>query len=143
MEFRVNREALKPGTLAEYRRLLSCYVLDQFGSKAVASITPRRSEHFLSGLMQRGLAPTTPKHAWNALNRVMEYARTHGGISCNPAERVDFGGGHAVGDHEKFEHHPLTVEQVGRVAAVVGERYPIYGLLTLFLAYSGLRSAAC
>jgi len=61
-----------------------------------------------------------------------EVRRTHGGISSNPAERVDFGGGHAVGDHEKFEHHPPTAEQVGRVAAVVGERYPVYGLLTLF-----------
>jgi len=118
-------------------------VLDQFGSKAVASITPRHCEQFLSGLMQRGLAPKTTEHVWSALNRVMKYAMTHGGISSNPAERVDFGGGHAVGDHEKFEHHPLTAEQVGRVAAVVGERYPIYALLTLFLAYSGLRSAEC
>jgi len=129
--------------LDEYRRLLTCYVLDQFGSKAVASITPRHCEQFLSALMQRGIAPKTTKHAWSALSRVMKYAMTHGGISSNPAERVDFGGGHAVGDHEKFEHHPLTAEQVGKVAAVVGERYPTYALLTLFLAYSGLRSAEC
>jgi len=118
-------------------------VLDQFGSKAVASITPRHCEQFLSGLMQRGIAPKTTKHAWSAFSRVMKYAMTHGGISSNPAERVDFGGGHAVGDHEKFEHHPLTAEQVGKVAAVVGERYPTYALMTLFLAYSGLRSAEC
>jgi len=143
MEVRVHRGALKSGTLDEYRRLLTCYVLDQFGSKAVASITPRHCEQFLSGLMQRGIAPKTTKHAWSAFGRVMKYAMTHGGISSNPAERVDFGGGHAVGDHEKFEHHPLTAEQVGKVAAVVGERYPAYALLTLFLAYSGLRSAEC
>lgn len=108
-------------------------MLDQFGSKAVASITPRHCEQFLSGLMQRGLAPKTTEHVWSALNRVMKYAMTHGGISSNPAERVDFGGGHAVGDHEKFEHHPPTAEQVGRVAAVVGERYPVYGLRTRVL----------
>jgi len=143
MQVRVHRGALKSGSLAEYRRLLTCYVLDQFGSKAVASITPRHCEQFLSGLMQRGIAPKTTRHAWSALNRVMKYAMTHGGISSNAAERVDFGGGHAVGDHEKFEHHPLTAEQVGKVAAVVGERYPTYGLMTLFLAYSGLRSAEC
>ncbi len=143
LEVRVHRGALKSGTLDEYRRLLTCYVLDQFGGKAVASITPRHCEQFLSALMQRGIAPKTTKHAWSAFSRVMKYAMTHGGISSNPAERVDFGGGHAVGDHEKFEHHPLTAEQVGKVAAVVGERYPIYGLLTLFLAYSGLRSAEC
>jgi len=65
-------------------------VLDQFGSKAVASITPRHCEQFLSGLMQRGLAPKTTEHVWSALNRVMKYAMTHGGISSNPAERVDF-----------------------------------------------------
>ena len=48
-----------------------------------------------------------------------------------------------MGDHEQFEHHPLTGEQVGRVAASLGDRYPAYELMVLFLAYSGLRSADC
>ena len=69
--------------------------------------------------MHRGIAPKTTKHAWSALNRVMKYAMTHGGISLNPAERVDFGGGHAVGDYEKFEHHPLTAEPGSTVCGCV------------------------
>jgi integrase len=37
-------------------------------------------------------------------------------------------------------HHPLTAEQVAAVAVSVGIRYPVYELLTLFAAYTGLRA---
>jgi integrase len=35
---------------------------------------------------------------------------------------------------------PLTAEQVGALAASIGERYPVYQLFTLFAAYTGLRA---
>ncbi|MEU9806596.1 site-specific integrase [Mycobacterium sp. NPDC050853] len=50
------------------------------------------------------------------------------------------------GDHEKFEHHPLTADHVGRLsAAIAGElpglpEYPVYALMVEFMAYSGLRA---
>ena len=44
-------------------------------------------------------------------------------------------------DREPFRPHPLTGEEVAAVAATVAERAPIYGLVILFLAYSGLRAA--
>jgi integrase len=37
-------------------------------------------------------------------------------------------------------HHPLTAEQVAAVAVSIGTRYPVYELLTLFAAYTGLRA---
>ena len=36
---------------------------------------------------------------------------------------------------------PLTAPQVAALAAAVGERWPVYGLLVLFMAYTGLRAA--
>lgn len=143
MDVKVANGRLKETTAAEYRRLLRCYVLDSFGGQAIGGIAPRHCEDFLAGLVGRGIAPKTVGHAWSAFKRVMKYALQHDAIKSNPAERVEYGGGHAVGDHQQFEHHPLTGEQVGRVAAHVGERYPAYELMVLFLAYSGLRSAEC
>ncbi|MFT4200128.1 hypothetical protein [Gordonia sp. (in: high G+C Gram-positive bacteria)] len=74
---------------------------------------------------------------------MLKYATRHGAIAANPTEQVDFNTGHSVGDHEKFQHHPLTAEQVAAAAHVVGERYPVYELLAYFLPYSGLRKAEC
>jgi len=40
-----------------------------------------------------------------------------------------------------FAPRPLTGPQLAALAAQVGERYEVYGLLVLFMAYSGLRAA--
>ena len=48
---------------------------------------------------------------------------------------------YAVGDDAGFEPHPLSAPQVAALAAKVGERYPVYELLVLFMAYTGLRAA--
>ena len=37
--------------------------------------------------------------------------------------------------------HPLTAPEVAALSANVGERYPVYELLVLFMAYTGLRAA--
>ena len=143
MDAKVARGALKANTAAEYRRLLIGYVLPLLGAKAIASVTPADCEALLVTLSQRNLSPKTIKHVWVVTRRVLKYAVAHGGIAFNPADRVDFGSARAMGDHARFEHHPLTADQVSRVAAIVGERYPAYELMVLFLAYSGLRSAEC
>ena len=71
-------------------------------------------------------------------------------IPSNPADRVDYAMNRSTGDHEKFEHHPLTAKQVGELsAAIAGEpsiaaelpAYAIYGLMVEFLAYTGLRAS--
>jgi integrase len=132
---------LKASTLAEYERLLKCYVLERFGPMAIATVNPQALENWLAGLVAHGLSPKTIKHAWDAAVRVLKYGVRHGALASNPADRVDWGSGHGVGDVEKFEHHPLTPKQVAAVAEKVGERYPVYELAVLFLAYTGLRSA--
>jgi integrase len=132
---------LKADTLAEYERQLASHALPEFGATAIASITPAHCERFLTTLVGRGLTPATVKHHWSTVRRVFVYALRHDAITSNPADRVDFSAGHATGDWERFEHHPLTADQVAAVAASVGTRYPVYELLTLFAAYTGLRAA--
>ncbi len=69
----------------------------------------------------------------------------HGAIVSNSCDCVDHGGGRATGDHEKFQHHPLTAEQLGQVSAAVAGNadglavYPELALIVDSLAYRGLR----
>ncbi|MGX9294108.1 MULTISPECIES: tyrosine-type recombinase/integrase [Tsukamurella] len=157
---KVAQGRLKQRTLDDYEKVLRRYALDHFGGRAVASITPRDCELFLAGLVgqqsrQNGgepIKPATVKHAWGTFRRVMRYALQQGALTANPCDRVDFATNRATGDHDKFEHHPLTAAQVAKLSAAVGGEldgkpsaelpaYPVYALMVDFLAYSGLRSA--
>ncbi|MFE0751043.1 tyrosine-type recombinase/integrase [Gordonia sp. NPDC058843] len=154
-QLKVAQGRLKQRTLDGYEKEVKCYLLPPFGSKAIAAITPKDCEQFLTSLVgkrsrQNGGKPVSPgtvKHAWGTLRRVMKYAMQHGAIVSNPCDRVDYDGGRATGDREKFQHHPLTAEQVGRVSAAVAGNvdglpaYSEYALMVEFLAYSGLRAS--
>ena len=158
---RVASGKLKQATADEYARLLRCYVLPELGDAAVASITPARCEQFLAALVRRQsrqgnaepLSPGTVKHAWDVLRRVLKHAVRHKAIAVNPCAAVDFTGGKATGDRERFEHHPLTAAQVGALSAAIAGHppadyigpalpaYPAYALMVEFMAYIGLRAA--
>ncbi|OAN40337.1 tyrosine-type recombinase/integrase [Mycolicibacterium iranicum] len=152
---KVAQGKLKQRTVDEYDRLLRTYVLGTLGGTAVAAITPARCEALLTALVRQAsrqgdkkpLTPGTVKHVWDVLRRVLRYALHHGAIVTNPTDRVDFSASRSTGDREAFEHHPLTAEQVGRLAAAVrGDApglpaYPAYALMVEFMAYTGLRAA--
>jgi integrase len=72
------------------------------------------------------------------LRAVFVYAMRHKAIASNPTDGVDFSANSAKRRNRR--HHPLTAKQVAAVAASVGTRYPVYELLTLFAAYTGLRA---
>jgi integrase len=69
---------------------------------------------------------------------VFVYALRHKAITSNPIDGVDFSGNSAKRHNSR--HYPLSAEQVAAVAGSVGERYPVYELLTLFAAYTGMRA---
>ena len=82
------------------------------------------------------------RNVWQMLDRVLEYAYEHKAIGAVPTDVIDRSAMHyAVGDDTGFEPHPLTAPQVAALAAKVGERYEVYELLVLFMAYTGLRAA--
>jgi integrase len=65
-------------------------------------------------------------------------ALRHKAITANPVDGVDFSASSA--QRRNRRHHPLTAEQVAAVANSIGERYPVYELMTYFAAYTGLRA---
>lgn len=129
---------LRPDTVEGYEKRLAVYALPEFGARPIASITPADCEQFLASLVARGIAPATLKHHWSVLRAVFVYAVRHKAIPANPVDAVDYSGNSAQRRNKR--HYPLTGEQVGALAASVGERYPVYSLFTLFAAYTGLRA---
>ena len=129
---------VKSDTVDGYEGRLAVYALPEFGAKAIASITPAHCEQFLAALVARGLTPATLKHHWSVLRSVFLYALRHKAIASNPIDGVDFSSNSARRRNRR--HHPLTAEEVVAIAARVGTRYPVYELLTLFAAYTGLRA---
>ncbi len=147
---RVQLGTLKQRTCDDSESVLRRYVLDRFGAKAIASISPMDAEQYLAALVRqpskqrdhKPLAPATVTHAWNTFRAVMRYALRHKAILYNPCDSVDFAARRAVGDKSSFEHHPLTARQVSDLsAAITDDGYPVYGLMVTFLAYTGLRAS--
>lgn len=129
---------VKADTIDGYEKRLAVYALPEFGGRAIASVTPAHCEQFLAALVAKGVSPATLKHHWSVLRNVFRYAVRHRAITSNPCDGVDFS---ANGSQRRNRrHYPLTSAQVAAVAASVGERYPVYELLTLFAAYTGLRA---
>lgn len=130
--------SIKARTLAEYRRILDTYVLPEFATRPIGSITPADARRFRADLVSRGLARGTIKHAFDVFRRVLDTAVTDGALPANPAASVPR---LRQTDTQPFTPHPLSAEQVAAVAGHVAARVPVYGLVVLFAAYTGLRAA--
>ena len=129
---------VKSDTVDGYEGCLAVYALPEFGAKAIASITPAHCEQFIAALVARGLTPATLKHHWSVLRSVFLYALRHKAIASNPIDGVDFSSNSAKRRNRR--HHPLRASEVAAIAEKIGERYPVYQLLTLFAAYTGPRA---
>ncbi|WP_300018592.1 site-specific integrase [Pseudonocardia sp.] len=132
---------VKARTLAEYGRLYRTYVAPEFGTRPIGSVTTADARRFRAGLVKRGLARSTVKQVFDVFRRVLDVALTDGAIPANPAASVPNLRRSATGDDEPFTPHPLSGDQVGAVAESIRARVPLYGLVVLFLAYTGLRAA--
>jgi integrase len=137
-QVRVASGNLKADTVNGYEQRLAVYALPEFGGTAIASITSTDCEQFLAALVAHKIAPATLKHHWSTFRAVFVYALRHKAIASNPVDGVNYSGNGAKRRNKR--HHPLTAEQLSAVAASIGERYPVYELLTLFAAYTGLRA---
>ncbi|NDJ91829.1 tyrosine-type recombinase/integrase [Mycolicibacter kumamotonensis] len=132
---------LKERTCDRYEGTIKAHLLPAFGGKAVGAISVADCDQFRAALLV-GRRPRTVRAVWQMLDRVLEYAYEHNAISAVPTDVIDRAAAHhGVGDDSGFEPHPLTAAQAAALAAKVGERYSVYGLLVLFMAYTGLRAA--
>jgi integrase len=137
---------LKSRTCERYEGTIRTHLLKPFGAKAVSAITVTDCERFRADLLAT-LPPRTVRNVWQLLDRVLEYAYERQAIGAVPTDVIDRAAVHyAVGDPQGFTPHPLTAPQVAALAAQVasgqaGQAGPVYGLLVLFMAYTGLRAA--
>ena len=132
---------LKSRTCERYEGTIRHHLLKPFGAKAVGAVTVTDCERFRADLLA-SRRPRTVRTIWQMLDRVLEYAYEHKAIGAVPTDVIDRAAVHyAVGDEAGFEPHPLTAPQAAALAAKVAERYEVYGLLVLFMAYTGLRAA--
>jgi integrase len=135
------RGKLKERTCDRYEGTIRAHLLPAFGAKAVGAITVTDCESFRAELLANR-RPRTVRTVWQLLDRILEYAYEQRAIGAVPTDVIDRAAVHyAVGDHIPFTPHPLTAPQVAALAAKIGERYPVYELLVLFMAYTGLRAA--
>ena len=132
---------LKQHTCDRYEGTIRTHLLPVFGAKAVGAVTVTDCEQFRADLLATR-RPRTVRTIWQLLDRVLEYAYEHKSIGAVPTDVIDRAAArYAVGDDTGYEPHPLTAPQVAALAAKVGERYAVYELLVLFMAYTGLRAA--
>ena len=132
---------LKLRTCERYEGTVRYNLLPCFGSRPIGAITLLDCEQFRADLASRRSSRTV-RNVWQVLRHVLRYAYEHNAITAVPTDAIDrTTARYAVGDDTGFEPHPLTAPQVAALAAKVGERYPVYELLVLFMAYTGLRAA--
>lgn len=137
----VRTGALKERTARDRKDLYRRYIAPVFGARPVASIRREEVVEFRSGLIGKGLAPATVKGVLAALRNVLELAVEGRAITDNPAILRRSRKRNATATADGFEHRPLSGGQVAAVSANAGEDHAVWGLVVLFLAYTGVRAA--
>ncbi|MDA4105709.1 tyrosine-type recombinase/integrase [Mycolicibacterium holsaticum] len=129
---------LRTGTLDNYERLMRADILPRFGDTAIGAITLVECEEFRADLAAR-LKPRSVANVWWPFAAVFRYAMRAKALQSSPADAIDRApSGRRVTN--TFKPHPLTGQQVAALAEKVGEiSHPAYGLMVLFLCYTGLR----
>lgn len=147
--------------LADYRANYRRYLARAFADRAVASITAADVRRWRADLMAprprpaharpKGtadadselltLSRSTVKHAFETLRRIFDVAVVDGALSANPCASVPKMRA-TDPDAEPFTARPLTAAEIAAVADHIGrvQGHPIYGLVVLFAAFTGLRA---
>ena len=126
----------KRRTLESYDSILRTHVLPVFGHRRLRSVSTADVSDFVLRLAERGLAPSTTKHAYGTLRGVLALAARDHVIAVNPALGVRLPRGR---DRAPFRPRFLTAEQVESLAQSL-DANPPYGLLIRFAAFTGLRA---
>jgi len=137
-QVKVTTGALKDGTRENYETILKTHVLPRFGDRAIGSITVADCREFRAELAGR-LARGTLGNVWRVFRAVLRDAYVQQAIPSLPTDGVDIG--HKPANPSAVAVRPrraLSGQQVAALAANAAERHEVYGLLVLFLCYSGL-----
>lgn len=130
---------MKQSTYEFYECTLRVHVLPRFGDKAVGAITLADCRAFRADLAEQR-SRSTVANVWRMFRAVLRDAQRHNAIQAMPTDGVERNR-RAVGAGQDRPRRAITGPQIAAAAAKVAERHPVYGLLVLFLAYTGLRRA--
>jgi integrase len=120
------RPNLRPRTQDLYGYLLRQHILPAFGHRSVASIREPRVRAWRHDLLESGVNAVTVAKAYRLLKAIFNTAVDDGLIRRNPCRTV------GAGQERSAERPVLTVEQVGRLAEAIGDRYKALVLLATF-----------
>lgn len=125
------RPRVRPATIREYRRHLEAYVIPAIGRVELTRLVPGQIEAITSGMLARGLAPATARHARTVLRHALGDAMRSGLLVRNVAALA------RPPRHERPEMQTLTAQQVREFLARTAED-PLGPLFALAVT-SGLR----
>ncbi|MBT5320703.1 MAG: site-specific integrase [Chloroflexi bacterium] len=121
----------KPSTVAGYRSILSCQLLEKFGSRQIGSIERYEIRRFISDLSKTELSANSVRNVLNVIKGICSHAVETGALRSSPAA------GLAAPRGERREMVVATDSQIAKIA----DRVPAhYRVLIFAAAYTGLRA---
>ncbi len=118
---------LKQRTKEHYAAILETHLLDTFGSKPLASITPTDVREWHGSTLAD--KPTMRSHAYSLLRTIMTSAVNDGLADTNPARIVGAGRSRRV-----HQIRPASVAELGEVTAAMPERLALMVTLASWCA---------
>ncbi len=144
------RTKARPETIAKYRSMLELWIYPEFGTGRINTIRTEDVGRFVNRLKAEQprnhrsksatLRPGTIRRIYQPFNAVMRYAVDEEYVRANPCRRIELPDEDSMGV-DTFEGTALPWPTVTKIADAASETHPIYGLVTRFLARTGLRGS--
>lgn len=138
-----HRARMKPRSAESEAGVLARYVLPEFGARRISTISLADVERWIARLAStptqrtgEPLHPSTIRHAYIALNKVLKFAARHRWISHNPATGAALP---RIQHAQRFEPLFLSPDDIERLAAALADEAPD-DLFVRVAAYTGLRA---
>jgi integrase len=122
--------ALRPGTRRTYRLLLDNQILPHLGAAPLASIDPLAVQEWQAGLVVAGLSPSRIRNAAQVLGQILDAAVAGGRLHRNPAQGLR---------RPRIIEREMTFLSATELEQLTSQITDPYGLLVLFLGWTGLR----
>ncbi|WP_334023350.1 site-specific integrase [Nocardia terpenica] len=128
-----NRAGVVANTVAAGESTWKVHVQPRWGARNISTIETSEVRTWVSDMQKTEVGVPTIEKALGLLRQILESAVTDRRIPRNPCNGVK------LPKRKHIQRGYLTHAQVHRLAAVVAKDTEMYGLVVLFLAYTGLR----
>jgi integrase len=125
------RQSVRPRTYERYEELVRLHIAPALGRYELQKLSAQQLQAFYAKKAEEGLSATTINHFHNVLHKALDTAVKWNLVARNVCDLV------SPPRRKRYEVHPLTLEQVHKLLAVV-EGHEMEALFRLALA-TGLR----